>query len=251
MINGKTNPVWKHAMRIAALTDIHAASDPLQLALTAARREGFDAMLIMGDLLTYGVQPLETLELVHGAAARDGAILIKGNHDLLYQSPAMASAYRADLPDWLRESVDWTAAHIPAGSMSAFDWRESWSTGTLFAAHANPFAFGDWRYIRSVQEAEEAAETLAGRGFLYGLFGHVHRQRRYDCAAATIFTLASLGQPRDDRDRTPKWAMIEVRGDCVNVETRDIDFDPEDQMHAIRASTLSATTQERLCRFFA
>src|SRR3546814_9952393 len=28
------------AMRIAALTDIHAASDPLQLALTAARREG-------------------------------------------------------------------------------------------------------------------------------------------------------------------------------------------------------------------
>ena len=57
-------------MRIAVLTDIHASSDPLQLALTAARREGFDRMLILGDLLTYGVQPLETLELVQGATAR-------------------------------------------------------------------------------------------------------------------------------------------------------------------------------------
>ncbi|PJG48150.1 metallophosphoesterase [Sphingobium sp. LB126] len=238
-------------MRIAALTDIHAASHPLQLALTAARREGFDAMLIMGDLLTYGVQPLETLELVHGAVARDHAILISGNHDLLYRSSPTGEAYRADLADWLRESVDWTAAHIPAGSMNGFDWRESWSTGPLFAAHANPFAYGDWRYIRSAQDAEEAAEMVAVRGFLYGLFGHVHRQRRYDCTAATIFTLGSLGQPRDERDRTPKWAMIEIRGDCVTVESRDIDFDPEDQMHAIRATTLSAATQERLCRFFA
>lgn len=237
-------------MRIAALTDIHAASDPLQLALTAARREGFDAMLIMGDLLTYGVQPLETLELVQGAAARDRAILISGNHDLLYQSSPMAQAYRAQLPDWLRESVDWTAAHIPAGSMAAFDWRESWSQGPLFAAHANPFDFGDWRYIRSAEEAEEAADRVAARGFLYGLFGHVHRQRRYDCTAATIFTLGSLGQPRDDQDRGPKWAMIEIRGDLVTVEARDIDFDPQDQMQAIRASTLSAATQERLCRFF-
>lgn len=238
-------------MRIAALTDIHAVSDPLQLALTAARREGFDRMLILGDLLTYGVQPLETLELVQGAAARDGAILIRGNHDLLYQGEAAAQAYRADLPDWLRESVDWTDAHIPSGCMTAFDWRESWSQGPLFAAHANPFDFGDWRYIRSAQDAEEAAAVVAARGFLYGLFGHVHRHRRYDCAAATIFTLASLGQPRDDRDRTPKWAMIEIRGELVTIETRDIDFDPEDQMHAIRATTLSAATQERLCRFFA
>ncbi|UZW54534.1 metallophosphoesterase [Sphingobium sp. JS3065] len=233
------------------MTDIHAASDPLQLALTAARREGFDRMLILGDLLTYGVQPLETLELVQGAAARDGAILISGNHDILYQGSPAAEAYHAELPDWLRESVDWTAAHIPPGCMTAFDWRESWSHGPLFAAHANPFDFGDWRYIRSVQEAEEAAATVAARGFLYGLFGHVHRHRRYDCAAATIFTLAALGQPRDDGDRTPKWAMIEIRGESVTIESRDIDFDPEDQMLAIRATTLSAATQERLCRFFA
>ena len=238
-------------MRIAVLTDIHAASDPLQLALTAARREGFDRMVILGDLLTYGVQPLETLELVQGAAARDVAILISGNHDMLYRGSPAAESYRAALPDWLRESVDWTAAHIPTGCMAAFDWRESWSLGPLFAAHANPFDYGDWRYIRSAQDAEEAAVSVAARGFLYGLFGHVHRHRRYDCDAATIFTLASLGQPRDDGDRTPKWAMIEVRGDFVTMESRDIDFDPEDQMHAIRATTLSAATQERLCRFFA
>lgn len=237
-------------MRIAALTDIHASSHTLQLALNAARREGFDAMLIMGDLLTYGVQPLETLELVQGAVVRDHAILLAGNHDLLYQSLLMAEDYRASLPDWVRESVDWTAEHIRPGIMDAFDWQESWSEGPLFVAHANPFSFGDWRYIRSMEEANEAASILAERGFSHGLFGHVHRQRRFDCPAATLHTLAALSQPRDDRDRTPKWAMVEIRGNQVAVETRDIDFDPEEHMHAIRATTLTPTTKERLCRFF-
>ena len=60
-------------MRIAALTDIHAVSSTLEQALSAARREGFDVLLLMGDLLTYGVAPLETVALVQDAVARDGA----------------------------------------------------------------------------------------------------------------------------------------------------------------------------------
>ena len=111
-------------------------------------------------------------------------------------APMPPSPADSNLPDWLRESVDWTAAHIPTGCMAAFDWRESWSLGPLFAAHANPFDYGDWRYIRSAQDAEEAAVSVAARGFLYGLFGHVHRHRRYDCDAATIFTwLIGMANP--------------------------------------------------------
>ena len=45
--------------------------------------------------------------------------------------------------------------------------------------------------------------------------------------------------------------MIDIRGNRITVESRDIDFDAEDQIHAIRATTLSPSTQERLCRFFA
>lgn len=238
-------------MRIAVLTDIHALSGTLEPALSAARAEGFDALLILGDLLTYGVHPAETLDLVQDAVDRDGAILVSGNHDLLYMADADAAAYAAGLPDWLRESVDWTAQRVPAGAMDRFGWRKDWSQGPLFAAHANPYPFGDWRYIRSIEDAQAASPALTERGYSFGIFGHSHRMRRYDCDAATIFTLASLGQPRDDRDRTPQWAMVTLDQQQVTVASHPISFNPEDHMKAIHATSMTASTRERLCRFFA
>lgn len=238
-------------MRIAALTDIHALGSALEQALSDARAEGYDLLLILGDLLTYGVQPAMTLDLVRDAVARDGATLLTGNHDLLYRSGPDTEDYRARLPDWLRESVEWTAGHIPAGALDQFDWCDHWAEGPLFAAHANPHAFGDWRYIRSADDADLAAEALIERGYRFGLFGHVHRARRYAGDEATIFTLASLGQPRDDADRRPQWAMVELAGDAVTVTHRPVAFDPEEHMKAIRATSLSPSTQQQLCRYFA
>ncbi|MET0363870.1 MAG: metallophosphoesterase [Sphingobium sp.] len=239
-------------MKIAALTDIHAVSTTLEQALGDARREGFDVLLLMGDLLTYGVAPRETIALVEEAVARDGAILIAGNHDEMYRSGGNGGrAYRERLPDWLRETAEWTAAQLPDGAMDVFDWQTHWSSGPLFVAHANPYAFGDWRYINSAEDAEAAAMALAARGFAYGAFGHSHRARRFDCAAGTIFTLGSLGQPRDDRDRHMQWTMIEIIGTEVRVSPRPLPFDHDAHKRAIRASSLSLPTQDRLCGFFA
>ena len=238
-------------MRIAALTDIHALGSALGQALDDARAEGFDLLLILGDLLTYGVQPIETLDLVQDAVARDGAILLTGNHDLLYRSGPDADKYRERLPDWLRESVEWTAERLPGQGLDAFEWRDHWVQGPLFAAHANPHAFGDWRYIRTAEDAEVATDALVERGYRFGLFGHVHRRRRYAGPNATIFTLASLGQPRDDGDRTPQWAMVELADDRVTVSPRPVAFDPEEHMKAICATSMTPSTQHQLCRFFA
>lgn len=240
------------SMRIAALTDIHAVSSTLEQALSAARREGFDVLLLMGDLLTYGVAPLETIALVQDAVARDGAILITGNHDQMYQqSTDVSSLYLTRLPDWIQETVTWTNEQLPAGVMDSFEWRQDWSAGPLFVAHANPYTFGDWRYINSDEDAEAAAVALAERGFRYGLFGHTHRARRFDCTAGTIFTLGSLGQPRDDGEGQMQWAMVEIQGDEVRVGPRPLPFDREAHRQAIRATSLSAPTQDRLCGFFA
>lgn len=238
-------------MRIAVLTDIHGVHDTFATALAAARTEGFDMMLILGDLLTYGVQPAETLDLMQEAVVRDGAILLKGNHDILYTAGDDGPAYMAGLPDWIRESVEWTAARVTEGAMDDLPWQESWAEGPLFAAHANPYAFGDWRYIRSIGDAEEAGPALAARGYRFGLFGHSHRMRRYDCQATTFFTLASLGQPRDDNDRTPQWAMVRLDERQATIMARPVGFNPEKHMKAIRATSMTEMTQERLCRFFA
>lgn len=238
-------------MKIAVLSDIHAMSAALAAALTDARAEGYDVLLILGDLLTYGVCPTETLDLVHDAVARDDAILIMGNHDRIYLDlDDDDSAYLATLPAWLRETVRWTAAQVPARALDAFDWQQSWSCGALFAAHANPGEPGDWTYLNSDARADDAAATLARRGYRYGIFGHTHRARRFDRGQVSLFTLGSLGQPRDDDPRL-RWTMIDLEDDAITVAPRTIAFDRDAHCAAIRRTTLSAATQDRLCGFFA
>lgn len=245
-------------MRIAAFTDIHSAGTCLADALREARAEGFDTLLILGDLLTYGPEPAETLDLVAEAIARDNAILITGNHDAIYLDMAGAdvdagagASYRLALPDWLRETIDWTAARIPSGVMQRFDWRQSWSHGSLFAAHANPGAFGDWGYITDDASADVAAAALAARGYRHGIFGHTHRARRFERGGQSLFTLGALGQPRDDADRRPRWTMIELGEDRIELHPRPLPFDRDAHLAAIRATSMSAATQDRLCGFFA
>lgn len=237
-------------MKIAALTDIHSMATTFEQALADARAEGFDVMLLMGDLLSYGVAPIQTLDLVHEAMSRDGAILISGNHDIMYRNSDAGEEYAANLPDWLQETVAWTKSQIPNGEMDRLEWREDWSSGPLFVAHANPFGFGDWRYINTLEDAETASAALARRGFAYGAFGHSHRARTFDCAATTIFTIGSLGQPRDDRSRDMLWAMMTIKGDCATISSRSVPFDRGAHLDAIRATTMSSSTQQRLCRFF-
>lgn len=234
------------------LSDIHSVSATLGAALDDARTEGFDVLLILGDLLTYGVNPAETLDLVHEAVARDGAVLVAGNHDQMYLDTSQAElAYLTGLPDWLRETVEWTAARISPGALKAFTWQEQWSTGQLFAAHANPYTFGDWTYIDGPARAEDASETLARRGYRYGVFGHSHRARAFEDGAAAIFTIGSLGQPRDDADPRMQWAMIDLDEEQIDVQPRFVPFDRTEHQAAIRATTLSGTTRNQLCRFFA
>lgn len=239
-------------MRIAVLSDIHAMADALDAALSAARREGFDRLMILGDLLTYGTAPERTLALVAESVDRDGAILVAGNHDQMYLGLAEGrNAYFEQLPDWLRETVEWTARRVSIEVLEDFAWQREWTCGPLLMAHANPFAFGDWSYIANDAQAQAAADVLAARGFAYGLFGHVHRYRRFACGSACVFTVGSLGQPRDSQDRALQWAMVDVEDDVVTVTPRSVAFDRDTHIASIRGTSLSIATQDRLCGFFA
>jgi predicted phosphodiesterase len=227
-------------------------ADALDAALSAARREGFDRLMILGDLLTYGVAPEKTLALVAESVERDGAVLVAGNHDQMYLGLAEGqNSYFEQLPDWLRETVEWTARRVSIEVLEDFAWQREWACGPLLMAHANPFAFGDWSYIANDAQAEVAADALAARGFAYGLFGHVHRYRRFPCEAACVFTVGSLGQPRDSQDRALQWAMVDVEDDVVTVTPRSVAFDRDAHIASIRETSLSLATQDRLCGFFA
>ncbi|WP_430442776.1 metallophosphoesterase family protein [Sphingorhabdus contaminans] len=100
-------------MRIAVISDIHSAYAPFATALSDARTIGFDQLILLGDLFTYGLDPKACAELAAEAIARDGALLVGGNHDQLYIDMENGeTGYFDRMPEWIKQSAEWTWAQL-------------------------------------------------------------------------------------------------------------------------------------------
>ncbi|WP_158266610.1 metallophosphoesterase family protein [Allosphingosinicella deserti] len=237
-------------MRIAVISDIHAAAGPFREALAAARRTGFDQLLLLGDLLTYGVHPDETLDLACDAVTRDGAVLVRGNHDQIYLDRATRrSGYEATIPEWIRESVEWTWARIGGGDRIArFDWLDDWSVDGLLMAHANPYQPGDWSYLRAPEDLIAACSRLADRGLRAGLFGHTHRFATQESHGSSVTTLGSVGQPRD-AGHTSEWSLVDWTKGKMALQRHRVAVEWGTIIRAVRATGLSDKTKDRICGY--
>ncbi|WP_343252152.1 metallophosphoesterase family protein [Methylibium sp. T29] len=67
-------------MKLALLTDLHANREAFEACLGAAASCGATDYAILGDLVGYGADPAWVVDRVR-ALARNGAIVLKGNHD--------------------------------------------------------------------------------------------------------------------------------------------------------------------------
>jgi predicted phosphodiesterase len=255
---------------VVVMTDIHANARALRRALELARHGPMDRLIVLGDLLTYGFDVTEVIDLVGDAQHREGATLLVGNHDQLYFDLAAGiTTYYSGLPGWIRESVDHTMAALDASSLTALRWSpEARMGGTLFA-HANPFAFGDWTYLNSPQENERAARALAEQDCSVGVFGHTHRRRMFPdeqvsrdhalgdgqaiervkvTASPSIVNPGAIGQPRGSPGGS-SFARLHI-GEGLEVEFVDVDYDAASHVATIHASPLSQATRDRLASFF-
>jgi predicted phosphodiesterase len=235
-------------LKCAVLSDIHSAAGPYRAALEAAEAEGFDILVLLGDLLTYGPFPQRTLEITREAIDRHRTILIEGNHDQIY----LGEVDDASRPHsgWIAETIEWTSERIDPSELAAFQWEHQFVIEQLLFAHANPYEFGNWSYLRTDDDFSRAAQRIASRGLRQGIFGHSHRYRRHDENGATAITIGSLGQPRSLTDRAPQWMMVSIGAGEMRADVRRLDFDWREHCEAIRSTSLSQSTKERLCEFF-
>ena len=84
-------------INIAVISDIHSNFDALKLVLKNLENKKIDLTIFLGDILTYGCQPLEVLQMLQNYKRKYPAIFIKGNHDQIYfdlQSNADKSSYK-------------------------------------------------------------------------------------------------------------------------------------------------------------
>ena len=101
---------------IVILSDVHGNARALRAALVQALRDPIDHLVFLGDLLTYGHDVQEVLDLVNEAQTKHDAVLLIGNHDQLYFDIAKGdSPYLDTLPEWIQRVCCANAAEIRSG----------------------------------------------------------------------------------------------------------------------------------------
>jgi predicted phosphodiesterase len=236
-------------VRIGVLSDIHANAGALAAALAACERERAEELVVMGDLLTYGCDVSETIELLLGlVSARPGTTFLVGNHDQLYfELQSGEPGYFDKLQPWIKESAQWTREALGARHLrDLFAWREERVVGDVLFAHANPFGGRDWTYLAKPPALAQAAAALAGRGLRAGVFGHTHRAMAECVDGVWIFNPGSVGQPRDDRGRSSAAVLDTERLAFTPLE---LDYDERAHCERVRQSTLTGTTKREILKY--
>ncbi len=203
--------------RCLLLADVHANLSALEAVMTDARRRGgFDRVWVVGDIVGYGPQPNECVELLR----EEALICVAGNHDL-------GSVGRADVN---RFNPDAAAACVWSGRRLS-DSSRRFLCALPLTRRESPFMLTHgsprdpiWEYVTSVEQAVELARFCEEP---HCLVGHTHRQSVFGMEAASVSTCCvpqvetqllsrsrfvinpgSVGQPRDG-DARAAYAMYD------------------------------------------
>lgn len=235
-------------MRLAVIGDVHANAEALEAALRKTEQHGYDLRVLLGDLLTYGVDVVRTLDLVSNAVEKNDTMLILGNHDDIYtRLLAGQSELLPPVPDWVAAHIRWTLSELPTHRWAALPFRASFAVESVHFSHANPFGPADWTYLNEPRANLRAAKALRARGLSCGVFGHTHRARRFsaesgcdggnfwpfdyearplDPARTHILNAGSVGQPRSHHPREViLWLDLHPTGTVHRFESLAYDLD--------------------------
>lgn len=244
-------------MLTAVIGDVHANARALAAALALTDRQGFDLRVLSGDLLTYGVDVAETLDLVGHATATPQTVLLRGNHDQGYDT--MLTGGQPDITGWVRRHLDWTMDRLPVALWRSMPFVDSHAAEGVYFAHANPFRTGDWSYLNGEADHARAAAALEQGGWRAGVFGHTHRPRLYDAAlgafiapdtdggalaSTAVANAGSIGQPRGAAPReVVLW--IEVRPAETRFRFEPLRYDVAAHCRDLWASSLPTDLRDR------
>jgi predicted phosphodiesterase len=169
-------------MRYGVLADTHGNLQALRAVLDALGREGVDRYLIAGDLVGYGPNPNECVELVAGL----DAICVAGNHDLI----ALDRMSDERCPEIARRSLRWTRTVLSDETRAFLDALPLRATaqGGIVIVHGS--LDDPQEYTRRPQQAVRQLTTLSqdGGDEHILLLGHTHRPWAYSLSSGAMST---------------------------------------------------------------
>ena len=195
-------------MRIAVISDIHGNLEALNTVLSASKELEVDRYICLGDIVGYGANPNECIDLVREWAD----LVIAGNHD----HAAVGLTDVTDFNPFARYAALWTARTLTSANRDyLIELPLLIEEPEATFVHAEPEKPTEWRYIRSLYEASACLDWIRGK---LCFIGHSHQPfmvskedttgvqvipyvTEIDSKAKYLINVGSVGQPRDHDER--------------------------------------------------
>jgi predicted phosphodiesterase len=238
-------------MRYLVFSDVHGNVEALERVLEEAAAQRPDIIVSLGDVVGYGANPNECIDLVEEFAH----IKIGGNHDL-------AIAGITDSDDFNRiakRAIQWTAKMLKPQRIELLSMYDLIKRhGSCVFAHASPLSPLDWEYVYTVKQAQRIIEERSEK---FVFVGHTHVpgivlwDRRNGCRVVDssilqirpenhyLVNVGSIGQPRDGI-AAASYALLDTKKGTVSI--RRIPYDIEQAQEKIRSAGLPESLASRL-----
>lgn len=239
-------------MPIAVISDIHSNRQALEAVLREVAQDGADEIWCLGDVVGYGADPNDCVNLVR----RNASLCLVGNHDLAVTGEIPLDEFSRGAgvaARWTQEVIgddelEWLASLGPEASADG--------VGCFHASPRDPV----WEYVISTLLADLCLDAMDER---VGLVGHSHvalafsreegepaaGEPRRDgdiadiSAGSWLMNPGSVGQPRDGDPRAA-WLLLDI--DAGRAQWRRTEYDIDGAAAAIRAARLPDSLAERL-----
>jgi len=242
-------------MRYLVLTDLHANLAAFSAVLADAEAEGYDHVLLLGDLVGYGGDPAAVIDR---ALALSPATMVRGNHDKVcagIESSLMFNDVARVAAEWTHETLD--AAHLKA--IADLPIGPVHVPPDIAICHGAPF--DEDYYVFDESDAARAIETSGAR---VCLFGHTHVPALFATAddpfgeetgnpgefalprtGPALINVGSVGQPRD-RDPRAAYGILDMGARTILM--RRVEYDIAAAQASIMKAGLPAWLALRLER---
>ena len=238
-------------MRYAIISDIHSNLEALESVLDQIEKEQVDKIFCLGDVVGYGPNPNECIELIRDKCE----LILTGNHDYACVEPSELYYFNR----FAKQAINWSLDHITEENLqflSKFTFKTT--LNNILYTHANPHTPETWEYVLSIDDAifnfSQFTEHIC-------FIGHSHKpiiyiedkKQKYtfneereielqpDCRY--IINVGSVGQPRDSN---PASAFAVVDTSTKNYELIRTGYDVEKTHKKMIAAGLPEFLADRL-----
>jgi len=217
-------------VRTALLSDIHANLEALTAVLTEIERHKVDEVFSLGDVIGYGCNPVECLELIDKTCH----IRLMGNHEYAVLGRVSTESYTSAA----RAATEWTQQVTTDRELAIMsDFLMDYEFENVLLVHASPFDPKEWHYILTPSEAADAFEKTDRRLCFHG---HTHipvifsenpgalprRKSAHDFdphpESRYLINVGSVGQPRDN---DPRACFLIYDTDEQSIEYHRVEYD--------------------------